>query len=199
MKYLRYFKENDSLDVNDGILFIVDVQEEFEKHIPDDFVPKLNKYCDEFDSVYQIWDSNKTNKPTYKFKKQVESIEKKYGIKKNYKDLDGGILEYFTQLFGEEDANIILNKFNKKQLKEGKDKFKVKDKNEYLVFTNNNHNWFYVNEKLVKLFNELKGKKIIIVGGAGEECVKDIYVSSESFGLYPMYNYEYVYDATYRN
>lgn len=195
MKYLKYFKENKSLEKNDNILFVVDVQSEFEKFIPKNFVSKLNKYCKEFKHVYQIWDSNKSKKPTYKFPNQVAKIQKQFGVKKYYKNLKGGIEEWFNTIFDEESAKKIIVAIKTKEIKEG-DKFKLKDKNEYLVYIDNEHNWFYVNSDLYNTFKKLKSKSVVIVGGAGDECIRDVYISLKSFGIYPIYNHEYIYDAT---
>jgi len=195
MKYLRYFKENKSLEDNDGILFVVDVQNEFKKFIPKNFVTKLNEYCKEFKQVYQIWDSNKTKNPTYKFPNQVAKLEKQFGIKKYYKDLKGGIEEWFNTIFDDASATKIFKALKEKKIKEG-DKFKLADKDEYLVYIDNEHNWFYVNSDLYKAFKKLKNKSVVIVGGAGDECIRDVYVSAESFGLHLIYNHEHIYDAT---
>ena len=46
----------------------------------------------------------------------------------------------------------MIKALKKNEIKEG-DKFKLKDKNEYLVYIDNNHNWFYVNSDLYKTFN----------------------------------------------
>lgn len=198
MKYLKYFKENKSLEENDNILFVVDVQSEFEKFIPKNFVSKLNKYCKEFKQVYQIWDSNKSKKPTYEFPNQVKAIEKQFGVKKYYKKLEGGFEEWAHQIFDEETATKILRMLKKKTIKEG-EKFKLKDKDEYLVYIENEHNWFYVNSDLYRTFKKLKNKSIVIVGGADNECLEDIYIASKAFGIYPIYNHEYVYSAETNN
>jgi len=195
MKYLKYFEGKKSLEGNDDILFVVDVQSEFEKFIPKNFVSKLNKYCKEFKQVYQIWDSNKSKKPTYKFPNQVAKLEKQFGVKKYYKKLEGGIEEWFNMIFDEKSATKIIDALKKNEIKEG-DKFKLKDKDEYLVYIDNEHNWFYVNSNLYNAFKKLKNKSIVIVGGAGDECIRDVYISSKAFGIYPIYNHEYIYDAT---
>jgi len=196
MKYLRYFKENLSLEDNDGILFVVDVQSEFAKFMPKNFVSKIDKYCKEFKSVYQVWDSNKTKKPTYKFTNQVDTIEKQFGIKKYYDKLEGGFNEWVSKVFDKPIGDNLLKLLKTKKIKEG-DKFKLKkDKDEYLVYIENEHSWFYVNSELVKVFKSLKNKSIVIVGGAGEECIRDLYISAESFGVKTTYNHEYIYDAT---
>ncbi len=198
MKYLKYFKENKSLEDNDGILFVVDVQSEFEKFIPKNFVAKLNDYCEDFKQVYQIWDSNKTKKPTYKFTNQVSKIEKQFGVKKYYDKLEGGIEEWFNTIFDETSATKIVKSLKKKEIKEG-DKFKLKDKHEYLVYIDNNHDWFYVNSELYKTFKKLKNKSIVIVGGADNECLEDVYISAKAFGVYPIYNHNYIYSAETSN
>jgi len=86
----------------------------------------------------------------------------------------------------------------KKEIKEG-DKFKLKDKDEYLVYIDNNHSWFYVNSDMYKTFKKLKGRTIVIVGGADNECLEDVYSSAKTFGLNPIYNHKYIYSAETSN
>ena len=166
--------------------------------MPKDFVSKLKKYCKEFKKVYQVWDSNKTKKPSYKFPNQVAKIQKQFGVKKYYKDLEGGIEEWFNSIFDKTSATKMVKALKKKEIKEG-DKFKLKDKDEYLVYIDNNHNWFYVNSDMYKTFKELKGKTIVIVGGADNECLEDVYISVKAFGLKPIYNHKYIYSAETSN
>lgn len=205
MKILKlsefFINEKISLIDHDGILLIVDVQSNFKKYFPNDpnsYLGRLDKYCEEFPKdkelkgVYQIWDSNRGSKPTYKFKNQRDLIEKKFGIKRLYSQYKGGFKEWIYYIFDEETLNNFFSK--KRNFKEG-DTFKIKDKNEYLVYIGNNHKWFYVNEELVKLFQLLRDKKVIIVGGASEECLKDLKVSAESFNITPIYNHQYIYSA----
>lgn len=180
-KYTDIVKENNELNSNlndnDGILVICDVQKVFGKFIPEDFEKKLNLYCDEFDKVYQIWDSNKVSKPSYKFNNQYKLIRKNYGTKFSDK------LVKITDNLDKENPDV----------KEG-DIFKVGDNN-YVVKINNKHRWFYLNDELVDLYKELKGKTIILVGGADFECIKDVYISMKSFKINPIYNHEYIYSA----
>jgi hypothetical protein len=82
----------------------------------------------------------------------------------------------------------------KNKFKEG-DAFKLKDKNEFLIYIGNNHKWFFVNEELVELFQKLRGKKVILVGGASNECIEDLYIAAKSFNLKPVYNHQYIYSA----
>lgn len=194
--------ENISLIDHDGILIIVDVQSNFKKYFPTDpnvYVKKLDKYCLEFPSgitelqgVYQIWDSNSGSKPTYIFKNQKDFLEKKYGIKKFYSKYKGGFKEWIYYIFDEQTLNQFNSKNNK--FKEG-DAFKIKDKNEFLIYIGNNHKWFLVNEELVEFFKKLRGKKVVVVGGADNECLEDIYIALKSFNVKPIYNHQYIYSA----
>lgn len=195
-------KENISLINHNGILLIVDVQSNFKKYFPTNphgYLKKLDKYCEEFPSgstelggVYQIWDSNRGSKPTYIFKNQKEFVEKKFGIKKYYSKYNGGFKEWIHYIF---DENTLNKFFAKKDKFQKGDLFKVKDKNEYLVFIGNNHKWFYINEELVNLFKKLRGKKVIIVGGADDECLEDVYIAAKSFNINPIYNHQYIYSV----
>jgi len=194
--------ENISLVDHDGILLIVDVQSNFKKFFPTDpngYVKKLDKYCEDFPSgttdmkgVYQIWDSNQGSKPTYKFKNEKDLIEKKFGVKKFYSKYKGGFNEWVYYIF--DDKTMKQYSAHKNKFKEG-DAFKIKDKNEFLIYIGNNHKWFYVNEELVDLFKKLRGKKVIVVGGADQECILDIYTALKSFNATPVYNHQYMYSA----
>jgi len=205
MKILRMndflLKEGVSLINHDDILLIVDVQSNFKKYFPNEpnsYLKKLDNYCEEFPKegklkgVYQIWDSNSGSKPTYKFKNQRDLIEKKFGVKKFYSKYKGGFKEWVYNIFDEK----TLQKFNakKNKFKEG-EAFKIKDKNEFLIYIGNNHKWFYVNEELVDLFKKLRGKKAIICGGAESECLEDVYIALKSFNVNPVKNHQYIYSA----
>ena len=180
-KYTDVVKENKVENLDGDILVIVDVQKVFGKFIPEDYEKKLNQYCKDFKQVIQIWDSNKVSKPSWKFDNQVELIRKNYGTKFSNNLVD------------------VTNKLEKDNpdVKEG-DVFKVGDNN-YVVKIDNNHKWFYLNDDLVGLYKELKGKKIIIVGGADQECIEDVYISMKSFGINVVYNHEYIYSVQTSN
>ena len=187
IKFTDYLKESANISNHDGILVIVDVQKEFSKFQPKNFVNNIFKYCKEFpvdDSVvpakgvYQIWDANKAQNFSYNFPNTVLTIKKNYGTK-----FDGNI---------EKISNNLMNKYP--NAKEGQT-FKLNDENAYIVRVKNNHKWFYVNEDLYNLYLKLKGKSVVLVGGAGKECILDVYESMESFGIKPIYNHDYIYDA----
>jgi len=187
MKVIKYsdFINEANVSNSDGILVIVDVQTAFDEFIPQNFEQNIMKYCEEFPKddnqgkgVYQIWDSNKAQNFSYNFPNTLQTIRKNYGTK-----FDARIKKIAD--------NLTVKHPN---ANEG-DKFKLKDKNAYMVKINNNHKWFYVNEELYNLYLKLKGKTVIVIGGADDECLEDVYVSMKSFGVNPIYNHDYIYSA----
>jgi hypothetical protein len=180
-KFSHYIKE-DKNSKND-ILIIVDVQKEFNDFIPQGFVKSLIKYCENFHTIYQIWDSNAGQKnPSYTFPNEKLAIIKKFGTK-----------------FSDE-LDETVAKLNKKypNAKEG-DVFNFDDINSYVVRVKNQHSWFYVPEKMANLFKSLKGKNITVVGGAKNECIQDVFESMESFGIKVKYDERYLYSAKTNN
>lgn len=174
-----------SVSNSDGILVIVDVQKAFDKFTPQNYENNIMKYCEEFPKddnqgkgVYQIWDSNKAQNFSYNFPNTLQTIRKNYGTK-----FDAKIAQI---------ADSLTAKYP--QAKEG-DKFKLKNSNTYMVKINNNHKWFYVNEELYNLYLKLKGRTVIVIGGADDECLEDVYISMKSFGVNPIYNHDYIYSA----
>lgn len=161
---------------HDGILIIVDVQQEFDKFIQGNLVEELNKYAQTFPTVYQIWDSNKAESPSYKFPNEKGTYVKKYGTT-------------FSK-----DLEEVRDKLKQTYTKEG-DRFKFPDLDSYLVAVKNNHGFFYVPEEMSDFFKTLKDKKVVVVGGADNECLKDVYEALGSFGVYPIYNKKYIYSA----
>ena len=199
MKYLKNYKLWESLQ-EDKILMIVDVQEDFQKYIPQGMVEAITEYCKGFDSVYQIWDSHKAQEPDYKFPNQKGNLVKKFGTK-------------FSA-----DLEKICKDLNKKypNAKEG-EYFKFNDTDSYVVKITNNHSWFYVTEQISKSFKSLKGKNVTLIGGAGPtnsqfysskngdlsfdngECIKDVYESMIAFGIKVQYDTRYIYNSKTSN
>jgi hypothetical protein len=173
--YTNFINEDLGLKNNDGILLIVDVQKEFGDYIPDNMVKELFEYCKEFKDVYQIWDSHDAVAPTFKFPNQKSSINKKFGKK-----------------FLEKDVQNKLEKLKNGSI-EGQ-QIQI-DSDDIFVRVKNNHDWFFINDQLLKLFNQLKGKKIIVVGGADFECLKDVFIACKSMGVKAMLNHKYIYSA----
>ena len=54
MKYIKLFETFNT----DRILIIVDVQKSFKKFFNDNYLSELNRYCNDFTKVYQIWDNH---------------------------------------------------------------------------------------------------------------------------------------------
>ena len=181
--FTDYIKEQaKNINENDGILIVVDVQKEFEKWIPQGLVESINKYCEKFTDVYQIFDSNKADKPSWTFPNQKGCYVKKYGT-----------------TFSPDLVDISKN-LDKQypDAKEG-DRFVFTDTKSVLIRVKNKHRWFYINKEMCKLFKSLKGKRVVVLGGADFECLKDIYEGLESFGVIPMYNHDYIYSAETSN
>lgn len=180
-QFTEYLSENTNT-IKTDILLIVDVQEEFLDFIPKNFVSNLIKYSNNFSTVYQIWDSNDANKPSYKFSNQHGIYIKKFGTK-----------------FSDELVDTI-NKLDEKypNAKEG-DMFEFDDVDSYVVKTNNKHKWFYIPAKIAKLFKTLNGKTVELVGGAYGECEYDIFIAMKSFKINVYENKSYIYSAKNNN
>ena len=197
MKYLKFFEAQSA----EKILIIVDVQKSFSKFFNNNYVKALNSYCNEFNKVYQIWDNhvegpnpdkdflydedpNIENKDDlYKFNKQVDLIEKRY----NY-DVD---VDFYQKILSEHTYKIIKSKEGK--LKRGE--FFETTENTIIVYIGNNHRWFHCPKKLYDLFKDIKGKQIVIVGGAENECIFDVMVAAKALGLTILKNDKYIYSA----
>jgi len=194
-KFTSYLNEN--INIKGDCLVIVDVQKEFSKFMykptPEQYINNINSYCDQFGDVYQIWDGHiyedeklkEIEEPSYTFNKQKDAIRKIYGTTANKE----------VSELGEK----ILS--SEKDIKQG-DKFKVDDNfdlndsgENYMVRVENNHKWFYVNKEIANFINTLIGKNVVIIGGADGECLKDVIVAMNSFGLKPTKNENYVYSA----
>ena len=163
------------------ILVIVDVQSDFNKFIQHDLVDELYDYAKKFKQVYQIWDTHKTDvAPTYAFPNQVDSVRKLYG-KNHFSDK----VKKFTEEHKDEtfEGNV----------------FKLNDEEGYIVRIDNMHEWFYVNPEIVQLIGKLKENKIILVGGADNECLEDVYQAFKAFGLNIHINKKYVKNSSYIN
>ena len=198
MKYIKQFES-----FTEGkILIIVDVQKSFKKFFTDKYLSELNKYCLEFNKVYQIWDNHVDGKnpnkdflyeedpnienknDLYKFNNQVDLIEKRYTY-----DVD---VDYFKKILDEKTYKEIKSKEN--NLKAG-EKFPTTE-GTVIVYISNNHKWFHMPKKLYDLFNEIKGKEVVIVGGAENECILDVMVAAKSLGLKILKNDRYIYSAS---
>ena len=179
--FTTYLKENIE-EPKTEILVIVDVQEEFAKFIPSGYVNNLIEYSKSFPTVIQIWDSNDANKPSYKFANQKGIYIKKFGTK-----------------FSDDLVQTVATLDEKyPNAKEG-DIFEFDDVDSFVVRIANKHRWFYVTAKLAVLFKSLTGKQVELVGGADNECIKDVFEAMESFKINVHYNKGYMYSAKNNN
>ena len=195
MEYIKLFDNF----FNDRVLIIVDVQKSFKDYFTDNYLKELNHYCNEFNVVYQIFDNHVDGVPydkdflykksheventedLYKFPNQVDIIEKRY----NY----GVDAEYYKNILSIDTYNQIKSK----KLKRG-DFFKTTE-GTIIVYIGNNHNWMHLPKKLYDVFNGLRGKEIVMVGGAENECLEDLIVSAKAIGLKILKNERFIYSA----
>ena len=159
------------------ILVIVDVQKEFDDFIQHDLVDGLYSYSNKFEKVYQIWDAHKNVvAPTYKFPNQVDSVQKLFG-RNHFSD---AVKKYTKEIENSSDEGTTL---------------KLSNDEGYVVRIDNNHKWFFVNPEITDLIEEIKDHEIILVGGADDECLEDVYQSFLTFGLNVTINDKYVFSA----
>jgi hypothetical protein len=198
MRYIKYFESFNK----DRILIIVDVQKSFKKFFNDKYLAELNKYCNEFSKVYQVWDNHSDGKhpdkdflyqenpdienkdDLYKFNKQKDLIEKRYTY-----DVD---VDYFKDILDENTFNEIKSKGE--NIKKGE--YFNTTEGTIIVYIGNNHRFFHLPKKLYDLFKSIKSEEIVVVGGAKMECIEDIMVSAKALGLNLLKNDRYIYSAT---
>ena len=199
MKYLKEFKSFE----NDSVLIIIDVQKSFKKFFNDKFVKELSKYCNKFDKVYQVYDNHVEGKnpdkdylydedppspisgDLYTFPNQVDVIEKRYRY-----DVE---IDFFKSELTQAQHEEIRKREEEDNIEVG-EIFQTK-KGTILVFINNNHNWFECPVKLYNLLKDLKGKEIVMVGGADRECFTDVEITAKSLGVKVKRNEKYIYSA----
>lgn len=193
------------------ILIIVDVQRSFSKFFNDEYLKQLKEYCNKFNQVYQIFDNHVDGKNVdkdylydedpevilhhdlYSFPNQKDVIEKRY----NY-DVTA---DFYKKILDEKTYDEIKFKEENDELKIG-DYFKTNE-GTIIVFIGNKHRWYHVPKKLYKMFlsiseaqKENGGQKIILVGGAIGECLKDIEVTAKTLGVKLELNKKFLYSAT---
>jgi len=181
-EFRKLFESNN----NGTDLVIVDVQEGYKKFFGEAYLEALEKYCEDFNRVFQIYDTKDIDYADYTFPNQVLSIQKKYGGKLSVEDvpyffstpMQDAILQKFEHGFYERDLLETIN-------------------GDYWVYIDGKHKWFFCSQELANLFKKFiaQSRKIILVGGAAEECLKDIFVTMKAFGVNVEYNLDLVYSA----
>lgn len=190
----QFIIEKKKLEKN-ADLMIVDVQDSFSKYFSNKYVEELEKYCKEFNRVYQVWDntSQDLEAPSYDFPNEVGAYVKEYGF----------------DLYDEEEISMyfmpaVAQKIISEEYSQG-DGFEMKD-GRVAIYVGAQHSWFLVEEELASLFKTLKsqGRKLIMVGGAGSstgssetsgECLTDVYQAAKYFGIDVEINEGYVYTS----
>ena len=168
------------------------------------YLNELKKYCNNFQSVYQLWDNHVDGKNVdkdylydetpeipihddlYHFPNQKDLIEKRY----NY-DVDA---DFYKRILDKSIYDEISKGEEGKSLKKG-DIFPTKE-GTIITYINNTHVWFHCPIKLYELLKSLKGHEITIVGGADSECLEDIVTTAESLGVKIKRDYKYIYTAS---
>jgi hypothetical protein len=199
MRFLKTFES-----YNEDTLIIVDVQKSFKKYFSVMYLNELKKYCKNFNSVYQIWDNHTDgknvdkdylydkepeipiHKDLYHFPNQKDLIEKRY----NY-DVDA---DFYKKILTKEIYEEISKREEEKSLKKG-DIFSTNE-GTIITFINNKHVWFHCPKKLYQLLKNLKGREVVIVGGADSECLEDVVTTAESLGVKIKRNYKFIYTAS---
>lgn len=202
MKYLKTFEKHKKTT---STLIIVDVQKSFRSFFTEMYLNKLKKYCKTFDAVYQIWDNHvdgknidldylydddpevKKHHDLYQFPNQQDLIEKRYNYDVN--------IDFYKKILDKKTFNIVKNLESRGKLKRGQ-LFKTNE-GTAIVYIGNNHKWFHIPIKLYNLFLSLKGKEVIIVGGADSECLEDVYIAGDSMGVLVKRNHTYIYSANH--
>lgn len=202
---MRHLKIYEDFNKSSEILIIVDVQKSFKKFFTDNYLTALNKYCNKFKDVYQIWDNHIDGKNVdkdylydenpdipvhndlYSFPNQRDMIEKRY----NY-NVDA---DFYKKILDEKVYNDIKQKEDNHQLKRG-DFFETTE-NTYLIYIGNNHKWYHLPKKLQELFTDLKGREVVMVGGSDQECYLDVETAAKTFGVKIRRDNNYIYSATY--
>jgi len=202
---MRHLKIYEDFNKGNGILIVVDVQKSFKKFFTDNYITALNKYCNKFKDVYQIWDNHIDGKNVdkdylydenpdipvhndlYSFPNQRDMIEKRY----NY-DVDA---DFYKKILDEKVYNEIKQKEDNHQLKRGN--FFKTTEGTYLIYIGNNHKWYHLPKKLQELFTDLKGREVVMVGGSDQECYLDVETAAQTFGVKIRRDDNYIYSATY--
>ena len=202
---MRHLKIYEDFNKGNGILIIVDVQKSFKKFFTDNYITALNKYCNKFKDVYQIWDNHIDGKNVdkdylydenpdipvhndlYSFPNQRDMIEKRY----NY-DVDA---DFYKKILDKKVYNEIKQKEDNHQLKRGN--FFKTTEGTYLIYIGNNHKWYHLPKKLQELFTDLKGREVVMVGGSDQECYLDVETAAQTFGVKIRRDDNYIYSATY--
>jgi hypothetical protein len=200
-RFNQYIKENQVSNT----LIVIDVQKSFRKFFTEMYLNELNKYCNQFKDVYQIWDNHvdgqnvdkdylydhrpdiPVHQDLYTFPNQRDIIEKRYNYNVN--------VDFYKKILDKEIYNDIKVKEKSNQLKKG-DIFKTNE-GTIITYIGNKHKWFHCPIKLYNILVNLKGQSVVVVGGSDSECLDDVFTTAESLGVKVSRNYKYIWSASH--
>lgn len=190
LDFSEYIKNFEAVD-NSTALIIVDVQESFSKYINDEYLDVLVKYCENFDRVYQIYDTHDQEEPTWQFPNQYSICGKKY-IKKPLGEWSDKELKIeFHAIDLERNKKLIADPV--------KDDYLISKDNAVWLYVGNEHKWFKMETVLQDMLKDLKSFNLepVIVGGSDGACYSDILIACKYVGLKTTSDYKYIYSSTF--
>lgn len=182
-----YTKINEYFNNKNSVLVAVDIQKRF---VGQKFINNIIEYSKEFTEVYQIfygdefgiYDTGLDYSPDVKLPNEVGVWVK--GL---------NFYEYAVdKILWDEDT---LEKLENDDYEIG-DSLELPDNSNFSgmkMVKISDGQWFLITNSLNDLYQSLKDKKIVLVGGGVGECLDDVYVSMKSFGLNVKINKKYTY------
>jgi predicted house-cleaning noncanonical NTP pyrophosphatase (MazG superfamily) len=172
-----------------GDLVVVDVQEEFKKFFNDKYVEELQKYCEKFDRVFQIWDCTKAKKPSIDIPNEAMRFKKKYGGKPDIDNIElifrADVLEDFLGKYHETNPSYSIGEMFRTVY------------GDYWVYIGSKHEWFNCPKDMAEQFKKMAEmeRPVTIVGGGVSECLEDVFTTMWHFGVPVEYDRKYVYGS----
>ena len=168
-------------------LIVVDVQDEFDNFFADKFIEDLFDYCRQFQRVFQVWDSHKTDRSSYEFPKQVRAVSKLYGFDVDSIDFDDYVMPDVAERMRLDITGKVLTKGTAYADKRGG----------AIVYVGGGHEWFWCPPQLTAMLKGIakQKRKCVLVGGAAGECLEDVYQAARAFGVDAEINNNFTYSA----
>ena len=175
----------------DKHLLIVDVQKEFDRWMRPDFIRDVHDYASTVPNVYQVWDANRTKKPSETFPNQKMLASKHYGYDLKHSDIGNH--------FDEPVQSELSEDFKNKSFTDAQERRKAYQtrNGELLMFVGKSHQFFMAEKDLQDLMEYFKSLKdgITVCGGADGECLADVEAMLEYYGVPYETNRDYVYKS----
>jgi hypothetical protein len=164
---------------NDRVLMVVDIQEEFQKCISNEYLKDVRKYVrtGKWDKIIIVVDINndKAYIPRWLDRCADNLITKRFG----------GDLGYLKELILEEEMIVEKEDIS----------WRSTYNHHLTIAINNGHETFEVPKELENISNQLKNKKVTLIGGCEGECLQDIYETLLYFEVKPKINEKYTYSG----